>query len=317
MNRTAIVLGGGGLTGQAYEAGVLAALQEATGFDARSADLIVGTSAGSQVGAGLRFGLAAPDLKAHIAGEPLSREGQEIFDSIGPVPDLPQPFPRPRFQIPSPRVIGGSVLRPWRSRHRLIASLLPLGSFDLEPYEEVFRRFTGTDWCDRDLWIVGARLPICERVVFGRDEGLECDVPRAVSASCSIPGIMAPIKIGDHLYIDGGIHSPTNADLVAGQDYDEVIVVSPMSASTQSITRGRVNPMRMYCRAMLGKEVRKVRRTGGRVRVFQPGSAAQQVMGVNALDEARCAEVAKVAYSETLQRSDRWHLTDDADELAA
>src|SRR5690348_4393392 len=110
MPRTAVVLGGGGLSGEAFEAGVLTALHEATGFDAREADLIVGTSAGSQVGASLRFGLAPADLKAYIAEEPLSREGQEIFDAIGPVPEIPQPFPRPKVKLPSPRLLGSTLL---------------------------------------------------------------------------------------------------------------------------------------------------------------------------------------------------------------
>lgn len=310
MPRTAVVLGGGGLTGQAYEAGALAALQETTGFDARSADLIVGTSAGSQVGAGLRFGLSATDLKAFIANEPLSPHGKAIIDRIGEVPEVPQPFPRPRFRVPSPRLIGGAVLHPWRSRHRVLTALLPTGTLDTQPYEDVLRRFTGTQWCDDGLWIVGAKLPTCERVVFGRDDGPECDVARAVSASCCIPGVFAPVRIGDDTYIDGGVHSPTNADLVAGEGFEEVIVVSPMSASALALRTGRVNPMRLYCRALLGGEVRKVRRTGGRVRVFQPGIESQGVMGINALDEGRCAAVAKAAYEETVDRCERWNLVE-------
>jgi NTE family protein len=302
MHRTAIVLGGGGLTGEAFEAGVLSALKDATGFDAREADLIVGTSAGSQIGAGLRFGLAATDLKAFIAKEPLSREGQKIFERIGPIPDLPQPFPRPKVRTPSPRLIGTALRNPWRSRHSWLTTLLPMGSFDLTPYEEVFRNFTGTDWCDADLWVVGARLPMCERVVFGRDEGLECDVPRAVSASCCVPGIFKPIRIGGDLYVDGGVHSATNADLVAGEGFDEVIIVSPMSADRRSVQRGRVNPVRMWCRAVLASEVRKIRRGGAKVTVFQPGHAEQRVMGINALDEARCPQVANIAYDEAMRR---------------
>lgn len=299
MPRTAIILGGGGLTGQAFHSGVLAALNDATGFDARSADLIVGTSAGSIVGSSLRFGLQPGDLHAYIAERPLSSEGQELFQRMGVVPDLPQPFPRPRLRPPSPRAIAGAIRNPHRA---MLPALLPTGSFDLTPYEEFFRAFTGTRWCTGALWIVGARLPSCERVVFGRDEVEGCDVPRAVSASCAVPGIIAPIVIGDHRYVDGGVHSATNADLAADGGFDHVIVVSPMSSDRRAFRRGPVNPVRMWCRATLAGEVRKLRGSGTEVTVFQPGNTEQRVMGMNIFDEARCPRVADVAYEKTLRR---------------
>ncbi|MDP9434421.1 MAG: patatin-like phospholipase family protein, partial [Actinomycetota bacterium] len=74
--RTALVLGAGGLTGQAYHLGVLSALAEA-GYDGRRADVLVGTSAGSLVAAGLAAGLSAADLAAELTGEPLSAEGAQ------------------------------------------------------------------------------------------------------------------------------------------------------------------------------------------------------------------------------------------------
>ncbi|MCW2679498.1 MAG: Patatin, partial [Frankiales bacterium] len=75
---TAVVLGAGGLVGQAFHLGVLVALQEATGFDARQAQTLVGTSAGSLVAAGLAGGLSAADLRAEVLGDPLSAEGRRI-----------------------------------------------------------------------------------------------------------------------------------------------------------------------------------------------------------------------------------------------
>jgi NTE family protein len=318
MPRTAVVLGAGGLTGQAYEAGVLAALHDGTGFDARSADLIVGTSAGSQVGAAMRLGIAPKDLRAFIANQPLSKAGQRIFDQIGPVPEFPPKLPRPRFQIPSARFLGSAMRHPWRSRHGIFTAMLPQGAFDTEPFEELFRRFTGTEWCDAGLWIVGAKLPMCERVVFGRDDcDGSYDIPRAVSASCAIPGLMTPVKVGNELYVDGGIHSPTNADLVADGGYDHVIIVSPMSTNRSALYKRTVNPVRLYCRGVLAAEVRKVRKSGARVTVFQPGAATQKVMGMNALDQARCPDVAEIAYATTMRRCDRSARVQELEELAA
>ena len=63
-----LVLGAGGVTGGAYIAGALAALENDLGFDARSADVIVGTSAGALIGALLRSGISAGDLAAWTIG---------------------------------------------------------------------------------------------------------------------------------------------------------------------------------------------------------------------------------------------------------
>src|SRR5438094_10641917 len=88
MSRIGLVLGAGGFGGRAFHAGVLAALEEGTGWDPRSAEVVVGTSAGSQVGTALRIGISGADLAARIAGKPVSRQGQRIFDRLGAVPDL-------------------------------------------------------------------------------------------------------------------------------------------------------------------------------------------------------------------------------------
>src|SRR3954464_14941252 len=59
--RRALVLGGGGITGVAWEIGVLAGLADA-GVDLTGADLVVGTSAGSVVGAQVTTGGNLGDL---------------------------------------------------------------------------------------------------------------------------------------------------------------------------------------------------------------------------------------------------------------
>ena len=64
--------------GHAFHVGFLNALQTAFGWDARQAEVIVGTSAGSVVGAGLRSGLGADDMRRRTLGEPLSAPGAEI-----------------------------------------------------------------------------------------------------------------------------------------------------------------------------------------------------------------------------------------------
>jgi NTE family protein len=307
MRTTAVVLGAGGLAGQAFEAGVLKALHEVTGFDARDADLIIGTSAGSLTGSSLRFGISASDLYSYIREEPLSEEGQEIFDRIGPVPEAPV-LSRPRFlKRPSGRLMLTAARHPLRSRAGLLCAVAPTGTIDMKPFGEVFRNLTGDGWCDDALWIVAARLPLGERIVFGREGSPVADVPTAVCASCAIPGVFAPVEVEGVNHVDGGVHSPTNADLIAeaGEFYDDVIVVSPMSANRRAVRTRRVNPVRMACRALLGREVRALRRRGMNVRTFQPGMREQRLMGMNALDEARCPDVAQAAYEATVRRLER------------
>src|SRR3954470_17972026 len=92
MARVGLVLGAGGIVGQAYHAGVLAALEHDLGWDPRTADIIVGSSAGSVTGTLLRLGVPAHDLAAWAVEAPLSPEGAPVMDAFGSdPPDLP-PF---------------------------------------------------------------------------------------------------------------------------------------------------------------------------------------------------------------------------------
>ena len=116
--------------------------------------------------------------------------------------------------------------------------------------------------------------------------------------------MFVPVPVAGDLYVDGGIHSPTNADLLVGERYDRVIVVSPMSTDAYAIRKRRLNPVRLICRAILGAEVRALRKQGAHVEVFQPGLEVQRAMGINALDSERCSRVAELARESALARLD-------------
>lgn len=317
MSRTALVLGAGGLPGEAFEAGVLSALHESLGWDARDADVIVGTSAGSQVGTMLRCGLAPEDLFAFVAERELSEPGRRLIDKLGEFPGLPLPRPPQLPRLPSVSLLAQAARHPWKSRAGLIAAALPTGTYPTEQFAEALRRLTGTVWPTQDLWLVAARLPLCERVVFGRTGSPECDIPMAAAASCAIPGFFAPVEIEDHRYVDGGIHSPTNADLLVDEDVDMVIVVSPMSTNRLASVRSRPNPFRVYFRALLGAEVRRLRKQGKQVIVFQPGAAEQKAMGINAFAQWRCPRVAELARDSVLAWSQMPKFAEQAQPLAA
>jgi NTE family protein len=184
------------------------------------------------------------------------------------------------------------------------------------PWADKLRLLTGDKWPDNKLWIVAAKVPDGRRVVFDGTTS-PCDVALAVSASCAIPGIFAPVHIDGSTYVDGGVHSPTNADLVAAEDVETVVVISPMSASRPSLRKIRVSPMRMFFRALLQAEVRRLRSAGKNVVVIQPGAEEQRVMGLNGLDPSRCARVANLARETTLARLERPRLREATATLAA
>src|SRR5690348_5441251 len=220
MPRVGLVLGAGGVVGHAFHAGVLAALAEETGWDPRDAEVVVGTSAGSVVGALLRAGASAPDLLARATGRPLSRDGRRLVAKSETAPTPLGPIPsRPDRRFPSfsssPRALTRAALRPWSSRPgALAAAFLPAGRIPTELVAAGLRPLFDT-WPTDALWINAVALDTSRRVVFGRDPKHQATVADAVAASCAIPSFFAPVVIDGERYVDGGVHSPTNAELVA------------------------------------------------------------------------------------------------------
>lgn len=302
--RTAVVLAAGGLVGQAFHLGVLTCLHEATGFDARDADVLVGSSAGSLVAAGLAGGLSAADQRAELLGEAVSDEGRRLRGSRRAVPRMPAGDPLPRGRGP---LAAGAVLhaarRPWAVRPAaLVSSLLPPGRTATDMIARPVQHLHGSDWPDRDLRITAVRARDARRVVFGTPGAPAVDVGTAVAASCAIPSYFAPVRVGDEAYLDGGMHSPSNADVVLRDRPDLVVVSSPMSASRTAVRRPRVDlAARLWVRRVLAAEVRRLRRAGAEVVVLQPGPDDLPVMGLNPMQGARVEDVIGVAGA-TLRR---------------
>ena len=94
------------------------------------------------------------------------------------------------------------------------------------------------------------------------------DVPTAVAASCAIPAFFAPVSIDGVRYVDGGVHSPTNADLVAELALDLVVISSPMSIARGGVRVAPDQPARRLARFALAREVARAaspRDTGAHV----------------------------------------------------
>ena len=303
MARIGLVLGAGGVTGGAFHAGVLSALEVATGWDPRTAELVVGTSAGSGAGAALRAGLSARDMAARARGDTLSPEGLALLQAanVAPGPPPVPTGPRVRFGRPAaPEVLGAAIRRPWSVRPTaLMAGLLPAGSVPTDAISESMEALHHGRWPDKALWICALRVHDGALVVFGREGAPDASIGQAVAASCAIPGFFAPVEIGGIRYVDGGAHSLTNVGQVNGEHLDLVVVSAPMSRAGA----GRFTPggaIREVGRVQLHAELRRLRRAGTEVVTFRPTAADEQAMGLNAMDPRRRAPVVQQVHESAL-----------------
>lgn len=272
MARVAIVFGAGGLPGEAYHRGVVRALADVVALDPRHADLVVGTSAGSLMAATVRAPGTRPDA---IDLEPL--------------------VTTPAF-LPDVRGFALAAVRPWRLRtSTFTAALLPAGPRSTDVISDGVRRRHGAAWPRADTWIVAVRRCDGRRVVFGRPGSPDTDIGAAVAASCAIPVVFSPVVIGGRAYVDGGVHSHTNADLVVQAACDIVVVSAPMSVAG---VRGHSldMPMRLFWRHQLHRELVPVRRSGAAVVVLEPPPALVTLLGFNPLQAGRLDEIEDLTY---------------------
>jgi NTE family protein len=298
--RVGLVLGGGGLTGTAFHAGVVAALHD-LGLDARDADLVVGTSAGSTAGALLRAGLAPSDYFARVTGAPLSPAGAALLGGLPPLAAPAEPTSHSRRSA-APDLARRVVLAPWRYPIGVLAAaVLPVGSRPVDAgAARLAPLFDG--WPARPLWITAVSLRDGRRVVFGRDA--EGSVAQAVAASCAIPGYFAPVIVAGERLVDGGVHSLVNLDLVAGEGLDLVVASAPLSTHDWP-ARDWGHGWRVAARVQLQREVRAVAATGTRALVVAPDAALRAVMGRDSMDPARRPPVARAARQHAREVLDR------------
>jgi len=252
----ALVLGGGGVTGVAWELGMLAGLAE-SGVDLRDADVFVGTSAGSVVAAQITSGTDLEELyQAQISGygaEAAARLGLRTMAALGWAAvstRTPQAF---RVRVGRMALAARTV--PEQQRRTIIES-----------------RLRSPDWPERALRITAIDAATGELVVFDKDSGVA--LVDAVGASCAVPGVWPPVTIDGRRYIDGGIRSSANADLAA--EYARVVVLAP-------ITRGG-GPMTPAAQQVAALP---------RAILVGPDAASVKAIGRNMLDPARRAGSAR------------------------
>lgn len=264
-----LVLGAGGQAGEAFHRGVLRAMGD-VGLDARSAQVVVGTSAGSVVAASLR---RYPGPVPHEAPRQLPRR---LLPRRTAALDL---LRRPR------QALNAALLAPEFATGRVSAEFLREGLAGRHAH-----------WPEADLYVVAVRRRDGVRVVFGREGEPRTDVGSAVAASCAIPGYFTPVEVDGVAYVDGGVHSPTNADVLAGRDLDLVVVSSPMSVSPGSPTARVDLPLRLLFHGYLLEEVWALRRRRTRVLTVEPDRAVLAATGLNMLDGRRIDEIEDAAH---------------------
>jgi NTE family protein len=260
--RSALVLGGGGITGIAWEIGLLAGLAEA-GVDLSTADLVVGTSAGSVVGAQLTSGAELEAMFARQLEPPANEKVARMTRS-----NLAQ--------------YAWALLRSRRDdvefRRRIGALALAAEKAGLTPSEEeridvISSRLVGREWPERDLVVTAVDAATGEFRPLDRTSGVPLVL--AVAASCAVPGVYPPVTIDGRRYVDGGMRSAANADLAHG--CARLVVLAP-------IPRG-IGPIASVDAQVTGMV--------SRVAVVSPDRDSRTAIGRNVLDPAARAPSAR------------------------
>ena len=203
----------------------------------------------------------------------------------------------------APGALLQAARQPWRVRPgALVAAVLPAGTVSTESIAGGVGGLFRDGWPAAPTWVCAVRLDAATRVVFGREGAPEAGVGEAVAASCAIPGWFAPVEIDGVRYVDGGVHSPTNLDLVGGLGLDLVVVSSPMSAAGRAPALRPDQAIRTFTRAQLDAEAVRVRRRGTPVVAFQPTPDDRDVMGIDAMDAGRRAAVVEQVKASTRKR---------------
>lgn len=261
MTRTALVLGGGGALGIAWETGVLAGLQRA-GVDVTAADLLVGTSAGSVVSTQIAQGHSLDELvDRHLESQPDGIEANMDFD--------------PQTLL--------SIFQKWAALPEVTEKdCAEIGTMALaartvseDSWVTSFAELIDADWPNRELLLTAVDAESGKFRAWSKDDGI--DVRRAVAASCAVPGMFPCVSFNGRRYQDGGVRSGTSADLTKG--YDSVLIIAPIGGGTTGID------------TLLGRQAKAEAAAliegGTHTDLVFPDAQAMEAIGPNRMDGTR------------------------------
>lgn len=261
----ALVLGGGGATGIGWMGGLIHGLRD-HGVDVGVADTVIGTSAGSVVGTHLRLDVPREVGFARLEGrEPLKMGSLGVGDAN--------------------RFMRAALTRSREHGRSLIgrAALKAQTSTEEEFIETVAADLAGVDWPEKRLIITAVDAATGELTLFTNDSEVPLD--RAVTASCSVPGVFPPITVRGRQYVDGGVRSAANVDLAVGHDI--VLALAPI-------------PLGVRRYDWPGAQARRLR-DHSRTLVIAPDGRARSMIGLNPLDVTK-APISVVAGTEQAER---------------
>jgi NTE family protein len=255
----ALVLGGGGVTGVAWEIGLLYGLTE-HGVDLSAAGLFVGTSAGSVVAAQVTSGVPLDKLYADELADTTGDRNAAIGNAVVLRFVLASAFPGDRRRG-----------RAWLGRAALRSRTVP----ESARRTAIMQRVPHDDWPATPLRVTAVAAETGEAAVFDSSSGVS--LIDAVAASCAVPIVWPPMTVNGTRYVDGGVRSIANVDLAA--DHDRVVVIAPMTAALRRSDRPAAQA------AALGPGVRTA--------VISPDREALSAIGRNPLDPDHRAEAAQ------------------------
>jgi NTE family protein len=299
----ALVLGGGGVLGEAWMMGVLAGLEDATGLDMRGCEYYVGTSAGAIVSAHLVAGRsprrpqplpegsrepeapeAPPDPANRLAAagaEAVRRAGSWAIAAAGTFAPL-------ALGVATP---GGALMRGALLRR------LPRPNQKLDRLHEHIAKEDAR--FDGRLRVVTVERASGRRVVFGSPGSPRASVADAVTASCTVPWLFAPVEINGREYVDGGVWSPTNLDAAPVGRGASVLCLNPTASLATS--SDLIGALRRASRSAAAIETLALRRRGADVRTFGPSVVCAEEMGMNLMDRRRARGVLAAGYRQGLE----------------
>lgn len=284
--RRGLAIGCGGTLGFAWTAVALDAIEQELGWDTRTAEVLIGTSAGSELVAALGSGHTPADLLAALDGA--ADADPVLAGHVHRHPGAAPPVPALRFP-------GSGLLRSGvrdRSAYTALAGLLPTGRGDaswLRAYGDALADRTG--WVEHpQTWIVATDTSSGGRVAFGSPDAPRAALGDAIAASWAIPGWFPPVEIDGRHYLDGGSSSSVSADLLLPLELDELVVLAPMTSAGGQPGRGLSRIERVLRKQMtrgLDNEVAQLRAAGTKVIRVEPTAADLDAMGANFMDLRR------------------------------
>lgn len=280
-----VVLGGGGIVGIAWESGLLAGLNE-KGIRFGDADVFVGTSAGSFVGTQLASG-------QEFTAESESADKQEASNGDGAADSMSD------LQKTLDLEIVGQVFQLWTSVETMTTQVCQqIGELALRAptmTEEQWVSTTGggtglSDWPEKEVRVTTVDVQTGELGVHSKSTN--SPIQASVAASCSIPGMFPPITINGVRYMDGGVRSGTNADILAEDGLETVVIIAPICEGT-ALFGG-------LAERTMNQEAELLRGNGANVLTIIPGAKEIEAFGPDLMNPARAALARQAGYERGL-----------------